>query len=72
MKLHGREKEVIITIDANSYLLTVDSANKVLVIQYTGQTTLKDIRSDVDKFINELGFEPTNIVHRKVKTFKFN
>jgi hypothetical protein len=71
MKLHGRKKEVIVTIDINTYVLLIDSANKVVKIQYTEQTTLRELRDKIDHLINELGFVPVKIVSKKVKQFKF-
>jgi len=71
MKLHGRKKEVIVTIDINTYVLLIDSANKVVKIHYTEQTPLRELSDKIDHLINELGFVPVKIVSKKVKQFKF-
>jgi len=71
MNLSGRKDEVIITVNKDTYLLTVDNAHKVLHIQYNSNTTLHQVRQDIDKLIDQLGYTPTRITHKKVKQFKF-
>ena len=71
MNLTGRKNEVIVTLQKDTYLLTVDNAHKVLHIQYNDKTTLSQVKKDIDSLIDQLGYIPTRITHKKVKQFKF-
>lgn len=71
MQLNGNKKQVNITLNTESYILTVDSANKVVNMQYNGNTTLAQIKVDINTVVESYGFEPIAITHKKVKDFKF-
>jgi hypothetical protein len=73
MNLNGNKENVNVTLQLqiNGCLLTVDNAHKVLHVQYNDSTTLHQVKKDIDRLVEQLGYKPTKIVHTKVKQFKF-
>jgi len=71
MRLSGRKLEVLVTIDTNTYQITIDSVSKVVTIQGNASTTLADIKQVIFDALAVDGFKPSKVIHKKVKAFRF-
>jgi hypothetical protein len=74
MNLNGNKSNVNVTLQLklNGCLLIVDNAHKVLTIEYNDSTTLHKVKQDINNLVDQLGYTPVRIIHKKVKNFKFN
>lgn len=73
MNLNGQKDGVNITLQFRDkdFVLLVDSAHKVVRVEYTNETKLGEILAKVDSLVDQLGYTPKNVVHKKVSRFNF-
>ena len=74
MYLNGQKNRVNVTLQIREkdFVLLVDSAHKVVRVEYTNETKFGELRAHIDSLASELGYTPKNVTHAKVKQFNFN